>query len=73
MSDVDSTDLKPWLYNGAGTPEKPGDLGYWLGYCISKSYYTHARDKRAAIKTLLELKDPQKILAHSGWKLGVVD
>ena len=73
LSDVDSTDLKPWLYNGAGTPEKPGDLGYWLGYCISKSYYTHAPDKRAAIRTLLELKDPKKILAHSGWKPGTLD
>lgn len=73
LSDVDSTDLKPWLYNGVGTPEKPGDLGYWAGYGIAKSYYTHARDKRAAIKTLLELKDPKKILAQSGWRPGVVD
>jgi hypothetical protein len=72
LSDVDGTDLKPWLYNGVGTPEKPGDLGYWVGYGIAKSYYTHARDKRAAIKTLLELKDPKGILAHSGWKPGLV-
>jgi hypothetical protein len=72
LSDVDSTDLKPWLYNGAGTPEKSGDLGYWVGYDIAKSYYTPARDKRAAIKTLLELKDPKEILAHSGWRPGLV-
>lgn len=73
LSDLDSKDFKPWLYNGAGTPEKPGDLGYWVGYCIAKSYYSHARDKRAAIKTLLELKDPKQILAHSGWKPGAID
>jgi hypothetical protein len=70
LADVDSQDLKPWLYNGVGTPEKPGDLGYWVGYSITKSYYSHAKDKRAATKTLLELKDPNAILAHSGWKPG---
>jgi uncharacterized protein YjaZ len=73
LSDVDRTDLKPWLYNGVGTPEKPGDLGHWVGYSIAKSYYTHARDKRAAMKTLLELKDPKQILAQSGWRPGIVD
>ena len=71
LEDVDSTDLKTWLYNGVGTPEKPGDLGYWLGYTIAKSYYSHAKDKRAAMKALLELKDPKAIIAHSGWKPGV--
>jgi hypothetical protein len=33
----------------------------------------HAKDKRAAMKTLLELKDPKQILAHSGWRAGVVN
>lgn len=70
LAEQDSTDLKPWLYNGVGTPEKPGDLGYWVGYCIAKDYYDRARDKRAALKTLLELKDPKGILADSGWKPG---
>jgi hypothetical protein len=23
-----------WLNNGPGMPEKPGDLGYWVGYRI---------------------------------------
>jgi len=72
LADLDSTDLKPWLYNGVGTPEKPGDLGYWVGYTIAKIYYTHAKDKRAAMKILLELKDPKKILADSGWRTSVV-
>jgi hypothetical protein len=72
LADIDSKNLKPWLYNGVGTPEKPGDLGYWVGFCIAKSYYDRAKDKRAAMKTLLELKDPKKILADSGWKPGVI-
>jgi hypothetical protein len=70
LADLDSTDLKPWLYNGAGTEEKPGDLGYWVGYRIAKAYYLRASDKRAAMQTLLQLQDPKKILADSGWKPG---
>lgn len=72
MADLDSTDLKPWLYNGAGTPDQPGDLGYWVGYCIAKSYYGHARDKRAAMRALLELQDPRRILLASRWQPGDV-
>jgi hypothetical protein len=52
------------------TPEKPGDLGYWVGYRIAKAYYLKATDKRLALKTLLELKDPKAILADSGWTPG---
>jgi Predicted Zn-dependent protease (DUF2268) len=70
LADLDSMDYKPWLYNGVGTPEKPGDLGYWLGYCIAKEYYRRAHNKRAALRTLLELKDPKQILADSGWRPG---
>lgn len=73
LAQVDSTDLSPWLYNGTGTPEKPGDLGYWVGYRILKSYYNRAHDKRAAIATILALKDPKAILAQSGFKPGQRD
>jgi hypothetical protein len=70
LAQMDSTDLSAWLYNGPGTPEKPGDLGYWVGYRILKSYYRRAHDKRAALATLLALKDPKAILAESGWHPG---
>ncbi len=73
VADMDKTDLKPWLYNGRGTAEKPGDLGYWVGWRIAKAYYLKARDKPAALKTLFELKDPKAILAASGWKPGDPD
>ena len=45
-ADEDKTDLSNWLNNS--TLEKPGDLGYWVGYRIAKSYYQHAADKRRA-------------------------
>jgi len=66
--DEDKTDLSPWLYNGLGTPEHPGDLGYWVGYRIVKSYYQHASDKHQALRDIFEMKDPKAFLAESGWR-----
>jgi hypothetical protein len=64
VSDEDKTELSKWLNNG--TPEKPGDLGYWVGYRIVKSYYQHATDKRRAFRSILEMTDPKVFLAKSG-------
>jgi len=70
LDDANKKDVSAWLYNGVGTPEKPGDLGYWVGYRIAKAYYDKAADKRVALRTLLDLKDPEAILNDSGWKPG---
>jgi uncharacterized protein YjaZ len=64
-ADVDKTDVSDWLFNG--TQEKPGDLGYWVGYRIVKSYYQRASDKRQALRAILEMTD----LAVSGWYPGI--
>jgi hypothetical protein len=69
VADEDKTDLSKWLYNG--TTEKPGDLGYWVGYRIAKSYYQHAYDKRQALREILEMTDPKAFLAGSGWYPGI--
>jgi uncharacterized protein YjaZ len=69
VSDEDKTDLSNWLFNG--TLEKPGDLGYWVGYRIVKSYYQHAADKRRAIRDILEMSAPKAFLAKSGWHPGI--
>src|SRR5690242_2170923 len=60
---MNGTDVSKWLYNGVGTREKPGDLGYWVGYRIAKCYHERAADKVAAVRALIELKDPREILA----------
>ncbi len=70
LRDAQSKELKTWLYNGLGAPEQPGDQGYWVGWRIARAYYLRARDKRAAIRTLLEQKDSEAILRESGWKPG---
>lgn len=67
-ADMRGADFSPWLYNGAGTPAAPGDLGYWIGYRIAKSFYDRASDKRAAIKAMLQATDAEAFLAESGWK-----
>ena len=67
--DEDKRDLTSWLYNG--TMDKSGDIGYWVGYRIVKSYYQHATDKQAAIREIIEIKDPKAFLAKSGWYPGI--
>jgi hypothetical protein len=67
--DEDKTNLSKWLYNS--TMEKQGDLGYWVGYRIAKSYYQHADDKRRAFREILEMTDAKALLAKSGWYPGM--
>lgn len=69
VADVDKTDLSQWLDNS--TTDKPGDLGYWVGYRIVKSYYQSAPDKRRAFREILEMTDPKAFLAGSGWHPGI--
>ena len=46
--------LSNWLYNGA-TSRTMGDLGYFMGYSICKSFYRHSKDKRGAIAAIINL------------------
>lgn len=66
VADEDKTDTSRWLYNS--TRDKPGDLGYWIGYRIVKSYYEHASDKRRALREILQMSDPKAFVASSGWE-----
>lgn len=68
--DASGSDTSHWLYNGFGTSDKPGDLGYWVGYRITKAYYEHAADKRQAVADILGITpdNATAFLARSGWK-----
>lgn len=68
VADEDKTDLSKWMYNGPGDASHPGDLGYWVGYRIVKSYYEHAADRRQALRDIFEMRDPKAFLARSGWR-----
>jgi uncharacterized protein YjaZ len=69
VADQDKTDFSDWLDNS--TLEKPGDLGYWVGYRIVKSYYQHHSDKSQAFRDILQLSDAKAFLAKSGWYPGI--
>jgi hypothetical protein len=71
VPDEDKTDLSKWLYNHPGTAEWPPDLGYWVGYRITKAYYQHAADKRQALREIFGMTDPKAFLARSGWRPGM--
>lgn len=56
-----------WLYQGDKAKNRPADLGYYIGYKICEAYYEKARDKKRAIKEILEIKDFQAFLTASGY------
>jgi uncharacterized protein YjaZ len=47
--------------------DRPNDLGYFIGYRIAQAYYTRARDKRAAIRDILRVRDVDRLLRESGY------
>lgn len=49
-----TSNLANWFYNGKQKGEG-ADLGYYVGYVISKMYYQNAKDKKQAIKDIIEL------------------
>jgi hypothetical protein len=69
LRDRGKRDLSDWI--GNGTPDKPGDFGYWVGYRIAKAYYHRAPDKRQAFREILEMRDAEAFLARSGWTPGM--
>jgi hypothetical protein len=71
-ADVDKLVASPqfhrWFANCGSAPEGwPCEAGYWIGMRIAEAYVAQAADKRAAIRDLLELKDPTAILKASGY------
>lgn len=67
-------DISNWIGNNhKGSDEWPADLGYFVGARISEAYYAQAEDKEQAIRDLLNMTDPQKILVDSGYAGGRLD
>jgi hypothetical protein len=65
--EMNGTDASHWLYNGARAKDRPADLGYFVGARICGAYYSHAADKRAALKEIFAMPDPGAFLAKSGY------
>lgn len=57
-----------WMGNGNNeTPNRPADLGYYIGYKICEAYYSKAADKKQAIRDILEIRDAKKFWEASGY------
>lgn len=60
---MDGKDFTGWLYSSM--EGRPNDLGYWMGYKISKSYYDQIPDKKQAIHDILTIRDFHEFLERS--------
>lgn len=65
--EMNGTDTSNWLYQGDKAKDKPADLGYYIGYKITEAYYKRAKDKKQAIKDILDIKDFNAFLKASGY------
>jgi len=62
------SDISRWLYNqGSATADRPGDLGYFIGYRIAESFYKRTPDKRLALRTIIELSNSDQFVLQSGY------
>jgi hypothetical protein len=54
-----------WLYSDAQNEFGVRDLGYYVGYAICEKYYNKAKDKKQAIKDMIELDyNDEPALSH---------
>ena len=67
-SPMASPRFRRWFANYGSAPEGwPYEAGYWIGMRIAEAYVAQAHDKHAAIRELLELREPDAILKASGY------
>jgi predicted Zn-dependent protease DUF2268 len=66
-SQMAGKDISKWLFNGTNATDRPADLGYYFGYKISESYYRRAKDKRQAVRDILNIMDSESFLKTSGY------
>ncbi|MBZ4035092.1 DUF2268 domain-containing protein [Flavobacterium sp. 17A] len=62
-----SMDYQDWLYGTSKKDDRPNDLGYWIGYKITESYFNKQKDKQKAIDEILNINDPLQFLKQSGF------
>jgi hypothetical protein len=66
-SELLEEDTSKWLYNGGSIEDRPADLGYTMGYLITKSYYEQHPDKKQAVYDLLNTNDLTEIVKNSSY------
>jgi hypothetical protein len=69
-NEMNGSNISRWLYNGGSvtaTTERPADLGYYVGYRVTKAYYERQSDKRQALRDIFTIRDFSEFLAASGY------
>jgi len=62
------SDISRWLYNqGSATEDRPGDLGYFIGYRIAEAFYARTADKRLALRAIIDMSNADQFLTQSGY------
>jgi hypothetical protein len=56
-----------WLYNYGNDQVGPPDLGYYMGYKITQAFYESAKNKADALRLIIEMRNPERILGDSGY------
>ena len=64
-TEMRKADYDNWLWNSASNPFGVSDVGYYVGYRIARSYYDAARDKRRAVRELIELRYADPAAVHA--------
>lgn len=59
------SDMSRWLYQGDESKDRPADLGYYMGYQITKSYYDRMENKKRALRDILIVIDYSAFLGKS--------
>ena len=65
QTEMNGKDVANWLYQGDRAANRPADLGYYMGYKISEAYYKNTKDKKQAVRDILEIKDMSEFIAKS--------
>lgn len=65
LKDQDLRNFQPWMYSFKPAIAWPPDMGYWIGYRIDQAYYAKAKDKTAALRAMLAVKDSKGYLKSS--------
>lgn len=62
-----NADYQDWLYGTSKKDDRPNDLGYWIGYKMTESYFNKQKDKQKAIQEILNINEPMQFLKQSGF------
>jgi len=66
---MNGSDVSQWLYNGGSvtSTSRPADLGYFIGYQITKAYWGAHADKSVALRDILTVTNFPAFLAASAY------